>query len=117
MYTNGNVPSQPVEAPTGPRSSAHLPAVLDDLLDPRKANPRERTRYLDFRMQQMLASQLRNPYATMYSPYALQNAMQLGAASPYSPFIPMSLASVDPNIDPRDAATNATDSMQKRVDV
>ena len=46
---------------------------------------------LDPRMQQLMAPQLRNPYATMYNPYAVPNALQLNNAPPYTSLPPYSI--------------------------
>ncbi|KAF2168021.1 hypothetical protein M409DRAFT_53355 [Zasmidium cellare ATCC 36951] len=51
--------------------------------------------YLDPQFQQLMAAQLRGPYAAMYNPYAIPNAIPFNGASPYMSLVPMGVHGVD----------------------
>ena len=94
-FTNGTISARAYDTPTGPRSPLDWQTSANENMSiSRLPNLQDQSAYLDPRMQQMLATQLRGPY--MYSPYALTNAVQLSVGAPYVPFMPMTLQSVDP---------------------
>lgn len=62
----------------------------------------EQAAYLDPRMQQLLSTQLRNPYNSLYNPYALANSLPLGTTSPFVPFVPLNLPGVSATVGSHD---------------
>ena len=114
-YANGLPPPRAYDVPTGPRSTSGWQSLTNGTTPPSRRSPTltEQAAYLDPRMQQVLAAQLRNPYANIYNPYALPGALQLGAMSPYGPLSPMSLPGVDPAAVARDATVR--DGLQSSV--
>ena len=116
-FANGTAAPRHFDVPTGPRSTSHWTALADANLNTSRdaPNPLEHAPFLDFRMQQMLASQLRNAYAPTYNPYALPNGLPLGATTSYVPFLPMNLPPVESPRDGHDATANLGDSMQSAL--
>ncbi|KAK3709564.1 mRNA binding protein puf3 [Vermiconidia calcicola] len=103
-FSNGTMSNLSYDAPTGPRSDSATQSQSDDarLVNQRLQALQEQSLYMDPRMQQMLASQLRNAYAPMYSPYAMPSPIQLGAG-PYGQLLPMNMSGADSMMDPSDA--------------
>ena len=116
-YTNGTGVPQTYDVPNGQRSASNWSVMADGIVHParRSPNSHEQPPYLDFRVQQMLASQLRNPYGPVYNPYILSNGLHLGAAGPYMPLLPMTLPVVEPTADTSDITANVGDSMQSAL--
>lgn len=77
--------------------------------------------YTDPRVQQFMAAQFRNPYASLYNQFAVQNALQL-TASPYSNMMPMNMnmnMTLNPHDDapptPQESTGGDVPSFQSRV--
>ena len=86
----------PAMRPTPSSQGLHNVSMTVDRRSP-SALP-DTSAYMDPRLQQMLAMQLRNPYAQMYSPYTIPNAIHI---PPYLSMLP-SMNGVDPYAASRD---------------
>lgn len=64
-----------------------------------RSNVMAEQHFLDPRAQQMMAAQLRTPYANaLLNPYAIPAALQLNSAAQYSALLPLGLAGMDPQL-------------------
>ncbi|WPH04252.1 Hypothetical protein R9X50_00714100 [Acrodontium crateriforme] len=100
---NNHVNSRGFELPIVPRSTTNW----NDYADEEGQNGRSLTihdpnLYIDPRVHQAIAAQLRNPYANIYDSYAIQNALHQAS---YLPMMPMPIANIDPAASLRDTAS------------
>lgn len=102
------------ETPTGPRLNGEWQLAAHGTATPTRRTPtlQEQPAYLDPRVQQVLDAQMRG-YAPLFHPYAMQNAVQLGAGTPYMPLVPMGLSNTDGAGGARD--NTAADCMQSAL--
>ncbi|CAK3855225.1 Pumilio 2 [Lecanosticta acicola] len=104
-YTGSGVSPRPYDLPNGSRTPSEWQGHPNGSLSVNRRSPGvpDQQAYLDPRVQQLMAAQLRNQYAAaMYSPYAL-NPLQLNAASPYMGLIPMGFSGMETAPASRDA--------------
>ncbi|KAK5137089.1 hypothetical protein LTR08_001098 [Meristemomyces frigidus] len=106
-FTPSSTSARPFEPPSGPRSPRDWQGYSSGAMLPDRRSPGvpDSHAYLDPRLQQILAAQLRNSFGHVYNPYALGNGLQLPAMPPYMPLGPIAMNSVDPHAASRDAPT------------
>ncbi|KAI7379342.1 hypothetical protein KC328_g13405, partial [Hortaea werneckii] len=99
------VPNNPgirsFDLPTGPKSPTEWQNYVNGgAMQANRRSPasNDQQPYLDPRMQQALAAQMRNPYAPLYNPYAMANGLQVSDMPPYLPMVPMAMNGVDPSM-------------------
>lgn len=105
-YSNGNTSPRGSDQSQVPRSPTTFQEYQNAqaLLAGRRAPVlQDAQAWLDPRLQQMMAAQLRNPYASIY-PYGVQNGLQLNGLSPYIhlPVMSSGIAGLDSPTGPRD---------------
>ncbi|KAI6813032.1 putative Pumilio like protein [Hortaea werneckii] len=103
--SSGFVPNIPAarsfDLPTGPKSPTEWQNYVNGgATQAQRRSPAsdDQQPYLDPRMQQALAVQLRNPYAPIYNPYAMANGLQVSDMPPYLSVVPMAMNGVDPSM-------------------
>jgi mRNA-binding protein PUF3 len=114
-YVNGGIPAHLLDTSSGAGPNTGCTSMPDAGLNSTRRLPslQEQSPYVDFRMPpQMLGPQLRNPYQSMYNPYALQQALQLNGTGGYAPLLPMNVSPAEANGDARDLTPHAGESMQ-----
>ena len=117
-YVNGGNPAHLLDTTTGARPNTGWTSMSDAGFTSTRRLPSlvEQSPYIDFRMPpQMLPPQLRNPYQSMYNPYALQQVLQLNDTAGYAPLLPMNVCPTEANGDARDLTPHAGESVQSRL--
>jgi len=105
VFTPSSMSTRSSDLPNGPRSPSDWQGYSNGGAMTANRRPRgvaDQQAYIDPRLQQLLAAQLRSSYASMYNPYVEANPLQVPSVPQYLPMMPMALNGIDPNTSPRE---------------
>ncbi|KAK4550587.1 hypothetical protein LTR36_000166 [Oleoguttula mirabilis] len=114
-FTPSSMSARAFDPPGGPRSPTDWQSYTNGAMQVNRRSPAvpDPQAYLDPRVQQILAAQLRNPYAQVYNPYVVSTGLQLPAAPQYLPLLQIPMNGTDLNSPARDGPPG--DSVQSAL--